>query len=406
MLQKGKAKLKEQPDGGATVTLSTGAAVEFPLDKTDQVFTILSEFGDGPRQARHHPGPLHNQIPQPDRTLDNPRTGSPTSTGRTTRTCSSAPASRSRTSTSSSRRATTRSTDDGDRLGQGPGNASTYGDNAVEDFGGAWPFIEDTGNAWYDAQSRPAGPPPRSRPSSPRSTSGTATTTTTTATSTSPTATSTTSRPCTPARARSRRRRPGRGRHLVAPLVRQPDRLRRHRPRRHTLLRRRPDRQHRLLDRRLHRRGRERRPRRVRARVRPRPRPARLLRHQRRRERHRLLDADVVRLVAEPGRRGDDIGTTPGYMGPWEKLLARLARLLRSVPRARADACTLSPARRASTTAQDQAVVVDVPDQHASPTTTTRRPRAATPGGPGSARRPEHHADPRRRPDRRRQGRP
>ena len=37
-----------------------------------------------------------------------------------------------------------------------PGNASTYGDNSVEDFGGSWQFIEDTGNAWYDAQ-RAAG---------------------------------------------------------------------------------------------------------------------------------------------------------------------------------------------------------------------------------------------------------
>ena len=35
---------------------------------------------------------------------------------------------------------------------QVPGNASTYGDNTVEDFGGAWQFIEDTGNAWYAAQ--------------------------------------------------------------------------------------------------------------------------------------------------------------------------------------------------------------------------------------------------------------
>ena len=33
-----------------------------------------------------------------------------------------------------------------------PGNASTYGDNAVEDFGGSWQFIEDSGNAWYDAR--------------------------------------------------------------------------------------------------------------------------------------------------------------------------------------------------------------------------------------------------------------
>jgi immune inhibitor A len=33
-----------------------------------------------------------------------------------------------------------------------PYNASYYGDNAIEDFGGSWQFIEDTGNAWYAAQ--------------------------------------------------------------------------------------------------------------------------------------------------------------------------------------------------------------------------------------------------------------
>ena len=29
-----------------------------------------------------------------------------------------------------------------------PGNASTYGDNAVEDDGGSWAFINDTVDAW------------------------------------------------------------------------------------------------------------------------------------------------------------------------------------------------------------------------------------------------------------------
>lgn len=33
-----------------------------------------------------------------------------------------------------------------------PGNASTYGDNTVEDAGGSWQFVEDSANAWYDAQ--------------------------------------------------------------------------------------------------------------------------------------------------------------------------------------------------------------------------------------------------------------
>ena len=32
---------------------------------------------------------------------------------------------------------------------QVPGNASLYGDNAIEDFGGSWRFIDDAGDAWY-----------------------------------------------------------------------------------------------------------------------------------------------------------------------------------------------------------------------------------------------------------------
>ena len=84
-----------------------------------------------------------------------------------------------------------------------PGNASTYGDNAVEDDGGSWAFIADTVDAWYAAQvaAGKTAAADRRLPGA-SSTSGTATTSTTTATSTSRTATSTTSRPCTPARAR------------------------------------------------------------------------------------------------------------------------------------------------------------------------------------------------------------
>ena len=87
----------------------------------------------------------------------------------------------------------------------------------------------------------------------------------------------------------------GRG-HLEPQLVRllQPDR-----PRRAGLqqVRRHPDRQQQLLGRQVHHPARERRGGRVHPRVRPRPRPAGPLRHLRRRERHRLLDADVLRLL-------------------------------------------------------------------------------------------------------------
>ena len=33
-----------------------------------------------------------------------------------------------------------------------PGNASTYGDNAVEDNGGSWDFVDDSVDAWYAAR--------------------------------------------------------------------------------------------------------------------------------------------------------------------------------------------------------------------------------------------------------------
>ena len=74
LLKNGKAQLKPQEGGGATVALSSrkGDVVEFPVDKSDKIFTVLSEFGDpGLRKLGTVPGPLHNQIPQPDRTVDN-----------------------------------------------------------------------------------------------------------------------------------------------------------------------------------------------------------------------------------------------------------------------------------------------------------------------------------------------
>ena len=132
-------------------------------------------------------------------------------------------------------------------------------------------------------------------------------------------------------------RSPGRRRDLVAPLVRQPGRLRADRPQ-HRPVRRHPDRQHRHLDRRLHRRAGERRPRRVRPRVRPRPRAPGLLRHQRRREQHGVLDAHVVRLLARPRRR-DQRGHRdgPGPDGSGGEVRAGLARLLRGRPRPQRD---------------------------------------------------------------------
>ncbi len=86
---------------------------------------------------------------------------------------------------------------------QVPYNEARYGSNKYGDASTYWPFIKDTATAWYDAQKAArARATSRSRSTSRSSTRSTATTTTATATSTSPTATSTTSRPSTPVRAR------------------------------------------------------------------------------------------------------------------------------------------------------------------------------------------------------------
>jgi immune inhibitor A len=153
LLDAGKAELVSQPGGGATVKLADGEYVEFPIDKKDKIFTILAEFGDqGSGRYGTTPGPLHNQIPRPDRDLDN-----------------------STYWIENFSRASYVEMFNGDgesfkdyyqKLSSGrytavntvrgwvkvDGNASSYGDNAIEDFGGSWNFIRDAGDAWWDAQ--------------------------------------------------------------------------------------------------------------------------------------------------------------------------------------------------------------------------------------------------------------
>jgi len=153
MLANGTAELEPQPDGGAVVQLSPTDFVEFPVDKTDRVFTVLSQFGtDGSGRYGTAPGPLHDEIPEPDRALDNSTNwvadfnpahyeelfnGSGESFRDYYRQLSSG------------RYTAVNTVSDWVTV---PGNASTYGDNKIEDNGGAWAFIRDSGNAWYDQQ--------------------------------------------------------------------------------------------------------------------------------------------------------------------------------------------------------------------------------------------------------------
>jgi immune inhibitor A len=155
MLDNGSARLRHRADGGATVALEQADAgtpgtgtetdyVEFPVNKTDAIFTVLSEFGGT--------GPLHNQIAEPDRTSDNSTYWVPDfdkahydemfgGTGESFTDFYR--------QLSSGRYEPTVTTEDWVQV---PGDAASYGGNRVEDDGGAWQFIADTGNAWYAAQ--------------------------------------------------------------------------------------------------------------------------------------------------------------------------------------------------------------------------------------------------------------
>jgi len=150
--QKLRAGEVTENDEGVT-EVAEDKYVQTTLTGEAQVFTILAEFGDqGSGRLGTTPGPSHNEIEEPDRTDDNSTIWiedfSPEYY-------------------------------DGLFYGDGltfddyyrdqsqgaygvggavsdwvqvPGNASTYGDNAVEDDGGAWQFIVDAADAWYAEQ--------------------------------------------------------------------------------------------------------------------------------------------------------------------------------------------------------------------------------------------------------------
>ena len=351
------------PGEDGVVQLAEDKYYEASVTGTGRLFTILSEFGtEGSGKLGTTPGPLHNEIPEPDRTVNN----STHWIGRLQHAVLRGPVLR--------RGRVVRGLLHEAVVGQlhGRGRGERLGDGARQRVdlrrqqrrglrrrvavhrGLRQRLVRRAGRGRQVGRRRDQGRARHVRRVGPLRLR------TTTATSTSPTDTSTTSRRCTPVRARTpaaaRRARTRSGRTagtstppttaLTGPAGRE--------------VRRRADRRHRLLDRRLHGRGRERRPRRVRARVRA------------------TTSACPTSTTPPAGRTArafwtlmssgswlnngaDDIGTTPNYMGPWEKL--QLGWLDYSVVSAgEGGSYTLSPAA-VQVDGQEQALVIDVPDQ-------------------------------------------
>jgi immune inhibitor A len=155
LLATGKAEKEPQRGGGSTVTTESGQEVEF-LDNSKQanVWTLLAEFGDQ-AEGRYgrDPGPLHNQIPEPDRDVDN--------TTQWTEKFNVAHYNEMFNGSGESFRNFYLNQSNGeyeatvttDGWVQVPYNGSYYGDNAREDNGGTWDFINHAVDAWADGKS-------------------------------------------------------------------------------------------------------------------------------------------------------------------------------------------------------------------------------------------------------------
>jgi immune inhibitor A len=144
---------KAAPNQDGVVKLAEDKYYQAAVTGTGQVFTILADFGNsGSGKLGTTPGPVHNQIAQPDRNLDNNTLWTPDFNRQHYRDLFFGPGESFKNFYSAQSAGHFTVNGDVSDWVQVPGNASTYGDNTVENNGGAWQFIADAGNAWYAAQ--------------------------------------------------------------------------------------------------------------------------------------------------------------------------------------------------------------------------------------------------------------
>ena len=163
---------QKSANADGVVQLAEGKYVEVAVDGAGQLFTILAEFGsEAAGRFGRVPGPAHNEIPKPNRELvdgqanpdydpdlpyDNFRQWTANFNeayyddlffGDTDSMADFYSDQSGGLYTVEGEVGNLSNDDDG--WVTVPGNASLYGDNAIEDFGGSWAFIQDSADAWY-----------------------------------------------------------------------------------------------------------------------------------------------------------------------------------------------------------------------------------------------------------------
>ncbi|MCB4209130.1 immune inhibitor A domain-containing protein [Arthrobacter sp. UM1] len=139
-VRRGHAK----PNAKGVVKVDSKNFVETSTPRSDKIFTILSEFGGT--------GPKHNQIPKPDRAKDNSTLWTEDFSPAYYGNLFNGPSNSMKDYYEKQSNGVYSVTNQVENWVTVPGSAATYGANAVEQKGGAWNFVKDTGNSWYDAQ--------------------------------------------------------------------------------------------------------------------------------------------------------------------------------------------------------------------------------------------------------------
>ncbi|WP_404387308.1 immune inhibitor A domain-containing protein [Humibacillus xanthopallidus] len=140
-------------------SVATSKYVNYPVDREEDIFTILVEFGDTVNPTTGgSAGPLHNQIEEPDRVWDR----SPTDDNSTywLPDFNRAHYQQLMFGATDSFRDFYLKQSNGRFLAKGdvsdwvkvPNNEARYGSNKVSDSQTYWPFVRDTATAWYNAE--------------------------------------------------------------------------------------------------------------------------------------------------------------------------------------------------------------------------------------------------------------
>ena len=166
---KGTAKI-ETKGGQQVINVGTDRAgtvqyVQYAVNREESIFTILSDFGSAVKSAATGgtAGPLNNQIPEPDRIWGGKNKNANATDDNSTYWTSSFDQAHYQNlmfGTGESFKDFYLKQSNGRFLAKGdvsnwvsvPFNEASYGSNAISDAAGAWPFVQDTATAWYDAQ--------------------------------------------------------------------------------------------------------------------------------------------------------------------------------------------------------------------------------------------------------------